>query len=129
MSFADDDNTQVGCAVIQRAQLLRRLPAGSVQGRAGWFSSAGPAAPSLSLMPQTNSELERLLAKRANGPLGRFGYLVDWRFRLRVSPKLLQVGLGPLAAFAAFLGNGGFLQVYTPWNERRSFITISSRSK
>ena len=80
-------------------------------------------------MPETDSELERLLAKRANGPLGRFGYLVDWCFRLRVGPKLLQVGLGPLATFAAFLGNVGFLQVDTPWNERRSFITIWPCSK
>jgi hypothetical protein len=70
------------------------------------------AVPSLSLMPQADSKLERLLAKRANGPFGRFGYLVDWRLRLRVGPKFSKVGLGPLATLAAFLRNFGFLQVY-----------------
>jgi hypothetical protein len=70
------------------------------------------AVPSLSLMPQADSELERLLAKRANGPFGRSGYLVDWRLRLRVGPKFSKVGLGPLATLAAFLRNFGFLQVY-----------------
>jgi hypothetical protein len=33
----------------------------------------------LTLMPQTNTKLERLLAQRTNRPLHLLGNLVDWR--------------------------------------------------
>ena len=65
-------------------------------------------------MSQADPELERLCAQRADRSLGRLGYLIDRRPRLRMSLQFFQVGFRPLAPLGALLSSFRFLQFIAP---------------
>lgn len=66
-------------------------------------TTAASLAARLPLMTESNPEIERLLTERANGALSDFGDCYDRGTRFRVSFKVFDIGLRPLAANYFFL--------------------------